>query len=52
MLEEDWIDIVAVGFGLMALIFAYANLRKNGDGFVAAVSIIAAIVAIGWAFWN
>lgn len=51
-MNVDLIDLAAVSFGLIALLFAYANTRKNGDGFVAVGSFIVALVAFSWAYWN
>lgn len=52
MREEELIDLAARAFGVMALLFAYVNTRKDGDGFVAAVAVIVGLVAFGWSYWN
>ena len=49
-MKLELIDFAAIGFGLIALLFGYVNTRKNGDGFVAVVSVIIAFVAFGWVY--
>ena len=45
-------DLLAYAFGIAALVFAYSNSRRHGDGFVAVLGVIVACVAFGWAYWN
>jgi RsiW-degrading membrane proteinase PrsW (M82 family) len=50
--NEGLYDLLAIAFGVIAVIFGYANTRKNGDSFVAVGAFIVAAVAWGWAYLN
>lgn len=51
-MNDDNLDLIAIVFGVIALVYGLANTRKNGDSFVAAVAFIVAAVVFGWAYWN
>ena len=51
-MSDENLTLLAFGFGLIAVIFGLANLRKNGDGFVAVVAFIVAAFVLGWAWLN
>lgn len=51
-MNDQNLDLIAIAFGMIAVVYGLANLRKNGDSFVAAVAFIVAAFVFGWAYWN
>lgn len=51
-MNDGNMDLIAAVLGAVAAIFGLANLRKNGDSFVAAVAFIVAAFVFGWVYWN
>ncbi len=50
MRDDELLDLLAIAFGVIATLYAYINIRKDGDGFVAVVSLCVALAAFGWVY--
>lgn len=50
MRQDDLMDWAIIAFAVAVLIFGYLNTRKDGDGFMSALSVILACVAVGWVY--
>lgn len=50
--SDENLTLLAFALGLVAVIYGLANLRKNGDGFVAVVCFVVAAFVLGWAWLN
>ena len=50
MRQDDLMDWAIIAFGIAVLLFGYFNTKKNGDGFMVALSVIVALVAFGWVY--
>ena len=51
-MSDENLTLLAFALGLVAVIYGLANLRKNGDGFVAVVCFVVAAFVLGWAWLN
>lgn len=50
MRQDDLMDWAIIAFGLAVLLFGYLNTKKDGDGFMVALSVIVALVSFGWVY--